>query len=44
MSSLEVVKVDTAVGKVDVVHGGAGSPLVYLHSAQGESNVAAPLL
>lgn len=43
-AALELERVDTAVGKVDVVHGGAGSPLVYLHSAQGESNVASPLL
>jgi pimeloyl-ACP methyl ester carboxylesterase len=41
---LEQLRLDTAVGKIDVVHGGAGSPLVYLHSAQGESNVASPLL
>lgn len=41
---LESERVDTAVGKVEVVHGGAGAPLVYLHSAQGETNVASPLL
>jgi pimeloyl-ACP methyl ester carboxylesterase len=41
---LETERLDTAVGKIDLVHGGAGSPVVYLHSAQGETNAESPLL
>src|SRR5207244_7193670 len=29
-------RIDTAVGKVQVWRGGAGTPVVYLHSAMGE--------
>jgi pimeloyl-ACP methyl ester carboxylesterase len=39
MTSLSPEKVDTAVGAAEVYRGGRGgpAPLVYLHSAQGES-------
>lgn len=38
--SLSEEFVDTAVGKVQVFRGGSGAPLVYLHSASGETTNA----
>lgn len=36
MPELEAETLDTAVGKVQVLRGGEGPPVVYLHSAMGE--------
>ena len=38
MAPLSDERVETAVGAVQVLHGGAGEPVVYLHSAQGETS------
>jgi pimeloyl-ACP methyl ester carboxylesterase len=35
-TSLTEVKIDTAIGKIQLYRGGDGAPLVYLHSATGE--------
>jgi pimeloyl-ACP methyl ester carboxylesterase len=44
MAALTEERLDTAVGKVQVVRGGSGRPVVYLHSANGETGVGLPLL
>lgn len=44
MASLTEERLDTAIGKVQVVRGGSGRPVVYLHSATGETAVGLPLL
>jgi pimeloyl-ACP methyl ester carboxylesterase len=36
MAELATEMLDTAVGKVQLLRGGSGAPLVYLHSAMGE--------
>jgi pimeloyl-ACP methyl ester carboxylesterase len=41
MANLLESKIDTPVGKISVLRGGAGEPLVYLHSAAGEAVHAA---
>ena len=38
MSHLADERLDTAVGRVQLLHGGSGPPVVYLHSAQGETS------
>ena len=38
MTAVNVETVETRVGKIELRHGGSGSPLVYLHSAAGEGN------
>lgn len=39
MTSLDESRLDTDVGKIQVFRGGSGTPLVYLHSAAGESTM-----
>lgn len=39
MTSLQENRVDTEVGKIQLFRGGSGPPLVYLHSAAGESSM-----
>lgn len=41
MPNLVESKLDTPVGKISVMRGGAGRPLVYLHSAAGEATAPA---
>lgn len=42
--SLTEEKVSTPVGKIQVFRGGAGRPVVYLHSATGETTMGTPFL
>src|SRR5687768_4015688 len=41
MANLVESKLDTPAGKISVLRGGTGEPLVYLHSAAGEAVHAA---
>jgi pimeloyl-ACP methyl ester carboxylesterase len=43
-TTLAEERIDTAVGKIQVLRGGSGDPLVYLHSATGEVTLGLPML
>jgi pimeloyl-ACP methyl ester carboxylesterase len=44
MAGITRTQVDTRLGSIELRRGGSGQPVVYLHSAMGEAEVAVPFL